>query len=65
MKDDRKIKTVMLGDIQEKGRKGRPYREWLDDIEAWCGKDIYFLNREDWEMEEKDEMFSGHLLTYT
>ena len=34
MKDDRKIKILMLGDMEGKGRKGRSCREWLDDIEV-------------------------------
>jgi len=33
MKDSRKII----------GRRGRPIREWIDDIKEWCKKDLYSL----------------------
>ena len=45
MKDDWKIKTLMLSEMIVKGRKGRPCREWFDGIEEWCEKDNSFLNR--------------------
>jgi hypothetical protein len=41
MDDERKIKTVMLGMMDGNTRRGRPAREWLDDIKDWCGKDIH------------------------
>ena len=45
MDDSRKIKSVMLGIIMDgTNRKGRPCREWLDDIKEWCQKDIHLLN---------------------
>ena len=31
MKDDRKIKTIMLGIMDGSNKKGRPHREWCDD----------------------------------
>ena len=35
MKDDRKIKTLMFGRMEGTNRRGRPHREWLDDITRW------------------------------
>jgi len=32
---------VMDGD----NRRGRPYREWLDNVKEWCQKDIHLLFR--------------------
>ena len=36
MENERKIKSVMLGSMDGKGKRGRPKREWLDDIREWC-----------------------------
>ena len=44
MDDSRKIKSVMLGIMDGSNRKGRPCREWLDDIKEWCQKDMHPLN---------------------
>jgi len=44
MENTRKIKTVMMGRMNGSGRRGRPNREWLDDIRDWCQKDVYTLN---------------------
>ena len=43
MNNKKKIKTVMLGEMEGENRKGRPCREWLD-IKEWCGKDVGFLS---------------------
>ena len=43
MKNSRKIKSVMLGIMDGKGRRGRPNMEWLDNIKEWCNKDLYSL----------------------
>jgi len=40
MNDKRKIKIVMLGEVEGANRRGRPCREWLDDIKEWCEKYI-------------------------
>src|SRR5260221_1747809 len=55
MDNSRKIKSVMMGTIDRAGRRGRPSREWLDDIRDWCHKDIHSLsimaqNREQYKM---------------
>ena len=41
MEDNRKIKSLMLGITDEKGRRGRPNRpmKWIDNIKEWCNKD--------------------------
>ena len=43
MEDSRKIKSVMLGIMDGKGRRGRPNMEWIDNIKEWCNKDLYSL----------------------
>jgi hypothetical protein len=43
MGDDRLVKTVVFGRMQGKARKGRPCREWLDDVTDWCQTDIQKL----------------------
>src|SRR6218665_1065778 len=35
MKNSRKIKNVMPGMMEGTGRRGRPCREWMDDITDW------------------------------
>jgi len=41
--DSRKIKSVMLGIMDGKGRRERPNGEWIDDIKKWCKNDLYSL----------------------
>jgi len=36
MNDKRKVRTVMLGEMEGANRRGRPCRKWLDDIKAGC-----------------------------
>ena len=53
MSDDRKIKSIMTGIMEGTGRRGRPCREWLQDIEEWCGMNAQELthrarDRESW-----------------
>src|SRR6218665_423100 len=43
MENSRKIKSVMLGITDGKGRRGRPNMEWIDNIKEWCNKDLYSL----------------------
>src|SRR5437870_848373 len=45
MENERKIKSVMLGSMDGRGKRGRPKREWLDDIRDWCQKDIQTMPR--------------------
>jgi len=37
--------SVVMGMMDGDNRRGRPYREWLDDIKEWCQKDIHLLFR--------------------
>jgi hypothetical protein len=48
--DSKKITTVVFSMMNGKRKRGRPSREWLDDIEDWCGKDVHRLSLEvqDW-----------------
>jgi hypothetical protein len=46
MDDSRLIKHLILGKMDGKSRRGRPCREWLDDITEWCqrsGHDLFHL----------------------
>jgi len=36
MRDDRLVKTSMFGRMDGKSVRGRPHREWLNDIMDWC-----------------------------
>ena len=38
MNDNRLIKHTIFAKIDGKPRRGRPCREWLDDIKDWCGR---------------------------
>ena len=38
MNHNRLIKHTIFAKIDGKPRKGRPCREWLDDIKNWCGR---------------------------
>ena len=53
MNNDRRIKTLMFGMMDGKNKKGRPNREWIDDIVKWCGrtvKELYHaaLDKQHW-----------------
>ena len=37
MDNSRKIKTLVFGMMDGSNKRGRPHREWSDDIEQWCG----------------------------
>jgi len=40
----------MLGIMDGKGKRGRPNREWIDDIKEWCKKICT-----DWLLSERDQ----------
>ena len=44
MDDSRKLKTIVFGIIEGSNRKGRPCREWADDITDWCKSGLYELS---------------------
>ena len=61
MKNNRKIKDVMTGMMEGTGRRGRPYREWMDDITDWCQTDVHRLSllaqdRDTWKMIMKNAL---------
>ena len=46
MNDNRLIKHTVFARINGKPRRGRPCREWMDDIIEWCGysgRDLFHL----------------------
>ena len=45
MDNNRLIKQVIFGMMDGTGIRGRPCREWLDDITDWCGMEIHDLSR--------------------
>src|SRR6218665_3284274 len=69
MKNSRKIKSVMLGIMDAKGRRGGPNREWIDDIKEWCNKDLYRLTiiicTSPKTLETNDEICVGHLRAFS
>ena len=53
MDDSRLVKHLLFGKIDGKTRRGRPCREWLDDITEWCqhsGQELFHLaqDRQAW-----------------
>ena len=58
MEDTRKIKTLIFGIMDGCNRRGRPHREWADDVVAWCGAGLQELSncardRDKWEKRVK------------
>src|ERR1700733_10921054 len=45
MGNNRLIKQVIFGMMDGTGIRGRPCREWLDDITDWGGMEIHELSR--------------------
>src|SRR6218665_500738 len=45
MEDSRLVKEVVLGEMKGKTKRGRPKREWLDDVKEWCNEEIFMLKR--------------------
>ena len=45
MEDSRLVKEVVFGEMERKIKRGRPKREWLDDIKEWCNEEIHILKR--------------------
>ena len=41
MKDNRLVKEVMFGMMEGETRRGRPGRDWFDDIKEWCEEEIH------------------------
>jgi len=45
MEDTRLVKKVVFYITEGTSRRGRPNREWLNDIKEWCEEDIHTLSR--------------------
>ena len=45
MDEQRLMKNVMFGMVDGTSLRGRPSREWLDDVKDWCNMDIHTLSR--------------------
>ena len=43
LNNNRLIKHTIFAKIDGKPRRGRPRREWLDNIKDWCGQDLLHL----------------------
>src|SRR6218665_2023490 len=37
MENDRKIKSVVFRRLDGTNERGRPHKEWMDNITDWCG----------------------------
>jgi len=50
MNDNRLIKRTVFGMMNGTSKRGRPAREWLDDIREWCKQDMHTLSKvsQDW-----------------
>ncbi len=46
MGDERMVKKMVFGTMGGKNRRGRPRREWLDDVMEWGEGDLATLSRE-------------------
>ena len=46
MGDGRMVKKMVFGEMGGKNRKGRPRREWLDDVMEWGNGNLATLSRE-------------------
>jgi len=44
MNNSRKIKTLVFGMMDGSNKRGRPHREWSDDIEQWGGATLQELS---------------------
>src|SRR6218665_2724572 len=44
MENDRKIKSVVFGRLEGTNKRGRPYKEWMDNITNLCGASIQELS---------------------
>ena len=44
MDNSRKIKTLVFRMMDGSNKRGRPHREWSDDIEQWCGATLQELS---------------------
>jgi len=45
MHNNRRIKELMFGRMEGANRRGRPHREWLDDITEWDKSSLHELSQ--------------------
>jgi len=53
---------LLFGKIDGKNKRGRPHREWIDDIVEWCGENQLShlaLDRSNWQKMVK-QASDGH-----
>jgi len=41
MNNSRRLKQVVFGLVDGSGIRGRPNKEWPDDIKEWCQMDVH------------------------
>ena len=44
MVDNRLVKNVVFRIMDGHNRRGRPSREWIDDIKEWCRANVHTLS---------------------
>jgi len=44
MEDNRKLKTMLFGIVDGTNKRGRPCRQWMEDIVSWCKTGLQELN---------------------
>jgi Reverse transcriptase (RNA-dependent DNA polymerase) len=65
MDDSRKLKALVFGIMEGTNKRGRPFREWKDDIAEWCGgKSLQQLSHIARERDNWREMIKGASSTY-
>src|SRR6218665_4230158 len=45
MEDSRLVEEVVFWKMKGKTKRGRPRREWLEDVKEWCNEEISMLKR--------------------
>lgn len=49
MENNRLVKHLVFSIMDGQTRRGRPNKEWLDDVREWCQTDIHSLSRMAWD----------------
>ena len=62
MEDNRLVKEVVFEEMEGKTKRGRPHKEWLDDIKEWCNEEIHELKRK---MQDRDTLKQIVIRSYT
>ena len=64
MPDNRLIKHVLGGRMHGTNRRGRPCREWADDLTDWTGRDIAWLMKKTTDSRGWSEVVQNAVDTY-